>query len=379
MDSSDLAGLYELDPPVVTAYLPMQPDVPDADARLDIAWKDLVRELAQRDVDAATIGAIEHARGSGPVDGTTRVIVASGGAVRLDETLAEPPVRARVTVGPLPHLLPLVEWRETRRAHVVVLADRAGANVLAFPARAERPTTELSAETADWPAHKTGVGGWAAKRYDASVEESWERSAKRVAELVERAASEVNPELVVASGDERALSLLTEQLPTRFRDRFVIVPGGGRHDDGSEPETWRRVAEAVAEQVAHDELELLGRFAEARGRGEGAVEGRARVVEALQRSQVATLLVSRGLPDQDGELHYGPAPGAIALQRADLEAMGVTAARTGPTVDVLMKAAIGGGAGVLVVSDDAPDAPAQGVGALLRFDLAAGGPSQVAS
>jgi hypothetical protein len=370
MDLSDLAPLYDLSPPVVTAYLDLAPNAPDAATRLDITWKDLVRDLTDQSVPEPTIDAIAAARETEAAGGPTRVLVAADGRVRLDQILPDPPITPAVAVGPLPHLLRFINWRATRRSHVVVLADRVGADIVAYPATGG-PVAEISADTAEWPVHKTGTGGWAARRYETSVEESWERSAKRVAELVERAAHEVNPQVLIGSGDQRAISLLTEQLPDRLRAHLVVVPGGGRHDDGGATEIDRRVAEAVAEQVARDESDVLGKFAEARGRREGAADGVARVVEALQRGQVETLILTQDLDDDQRELPYGPQPTEVATDPAQLSAMGVETAMTAPMVDVLLKAALGSAADVLVVSETDDRAPEGGVGALLRFDLAA--------
>lgn len=369
MDLTDLSSLYDLEAPVVTAYLETPSGVEDAAARLDIVWKDLIRELADRDVDEATRDAVEAAKNNADGAGDTRVLVAARGSVALNRSLRGPALASQVVVGELPHLLPLYGWLATRRPHLVVLADRAGAEISAYPATGEEPVETISAETAQWPIHKTGTGGWAALRFEHSVEESWDRSAKDVAALVERIADATAPALIIGSGDQRALTLLTEHLPSALAERFVAVPGGGRHADGSAEETARRVAEAVAERVARDELDVLERFAEARGRGEGAAEGLQAVVAALQRSQVDTLVLTRGFDDSDRRLGYGDGPTQVAVDDADLDAMGVDRQRHGPVVDVTLRAAVGSGAQVVVVSDDVEQAPAEGIGALLRFEL----------
>jgi hypothetical protein len=106
------------------------------------------------------------------------------------------------------------------------------------------------------------TGGWAAKRFEATVEESWECSAERVAMLVDDVVRRPDPAVVAAAGDERAITLPREHLLGAVHERFVGIPGGGRHADGSDGDVSRRVAEAVAESAAYDEAELLGRFAQ---------------------------------------------------------------------------------------------------------------------
>jgi hypothetical protein len=133
------------------------------------------------------------------------------------------------------------------------------------------------------------------------------------------------------------------------------------------------VAEVVAETAADDDVDLLARFGQAQGRDEGAADGLEPVVAALQKAQVATLIIRRDAEFADRTLAYGPQPTDLALQRADLEAMGVTGARTGPAVDALLRSAIGTGADVVEVSGGEPAGLPGGVGALLRFDLSNSG------
>jgi hypothetical protein len=374
MDVPQLAALYRLPAPVVTWYLSVEP-AEDSAAQLDIIWKNGLAELAERGVDDATVTALAASRQTTGDPAGTRVLVASGGVVHLDERVPPPVLAQELSVGSLPRLLPLMSWLGSRRPHVVVLTDREGADVIAYPATGGEPTHEASVETAEWPIHKTGIGGWAAKRFDATVEESWERSAQRVATLVDRVTRNAEPALVVGAGDERAISLLREHLPSSVRDALVVVPGGGRHADGGEVEVRRRVAEAVAAKAAADEVDVLGRFAEARGRARGAAEGLGEVVPALQRAQVDTLLVSAGWHSVDRAIGFGPEPTELALDDNDLVAMGVERPDRAPVIDVILRAATGTDAKIEVVSKDAPEAPRDGLGALLRFDVGPTRPS----
>ncbi|HVT22479.1 MAG TPA: Vms1/Ankzf1 family peptidyl-tRNA hydrolase [Mycobacteriales bacterium] len=367
MDLHALAPLYRLTGPVVTWYLPVEP-AEDTAAQREITWKNGLRELRDRQVDEATVAALAAVEAGSGGGAGTRVIVAADGAVQLDEHLPPPPISGELTVGSLPRLLPAISWLGSRRPHVVVLTDREGADVIAYPATGGEPVYEVSAQTAEWPVHKTGIGGWAAKRFDATVEESWERSAERVATLIDDVARKADPALVVGSGDERAITLLQDHLPAGTKQRFVVVPGGGRHRDGGGDEVARQVSAAVAAKAAAEEVDVLGRFGAARGRGEGAVEGVAQVVRALQQAQVATLLVSPGWHGWDRRLAFGPDPAQVAVEPSDLEGLGVDSPASGPLVDVAIRAALGTDADVIVVSADADNAPKDGLGALLRFD-----------
>ena len=57
----------------------------------------------------------------------------------------------------------------------------------------------------------------------------------------------------------------------------------------------------------------------------------------------------------------------LAARASDLEQMGVTDPQQGSLVDVLIRAAIGTDAEVLMVPAGTPDSPDGGVGALLRY------------
>src|SRR6059058_2179638 len=133
MNASTLAKLYAIDGPFVTIYLATPSDVEDAAERLEKRWKNVERELAGAGVDAATIDALSAARGTHD-RGNTRVIVAAHGTVQLALSLPQPPAQEIVTTGQLPRLVPLLDALTLQVPHVVVLADRAGADILAYTA-----------------------------------------------------------------------------------------------------------------------------------------------------------------------------------------------------------------------------------------------------
>jgi hypothetical protein len=55
------------------------------------------------------------------------------------------------------------------------------------------------------------------------------------------------------------------------------------------------------------------------------------------------------------------------LTTNELDELGASTAKTGPMIDVLLRAALAGDADVIVVPGDRADSPADGVGALLRY------------
>ncbi|MFL6239101.1 MAG: Vms1/Ankzf1 family peptidyl-tRNA hydrolase [Actinomycetes bacterium] len=369
MDLAGFAKIFSADGPFVSGYLDTHAQVEDAAAGRETAWKNAVRALTESDVDAATIEMLTPVVLDQAPAGGTRVVIASPGQLHLARWLPTPPDGGDdLVVGPLPRLLPLIEAQSMWLPHVVVLTDRAGADVLAYTDGDDHPRTATTGDVAPWPLHKTGTGGWAAKRFDASVEESWQRSAKDVAGLVEKVARDVDARFVVGCGDERAITLLRQHLPPALADNFVEVAGGGRHADGGSEHVAHRVDEVRLERAAAEHLAVLARFSEARGQGGGAREGVPDVIAALQSGAVETLLLSDQFDRVEESIVFGPDPLQLAVDPQELSDMGVERPQRAPLVDVVIRAAIGSGADVRVISSAAPDAPSGGIGALLRFD-----------
>jgi peptide subunit release factor 1 (eRF1) len=105
----------------------------------------------------------------------------------------------------------------------------------------------------------------------------------------------------------------------------------------------------------------MAHFKELRGRTDGCAEGPRKVIEALQMAVVDTLLVADD--DEERRAWFGPDPTHVALDRSDVEAMGVSEPEEAPLVDVAIRAAIGTGAHVRVVPRHAI---AERIGAILR-------------
>jgi peptide subunit release factor 1 (eRF1) len=365
MDASTLAKLYTVDGPFVTIYLDTHGNTEDAAEQLEVRWKNVLRQLADDGVDEGTREALTAARGD-HTRGGTRVLVAAHGTVHLAISLPPPPPRDDVSIGPLPKLVPLADVLSLQLPHVVVLADRTGADVLAYTSGPEPEEVE-SVENNRFPQRKVHAGGWAAKRYDNDVEETWEQSARQVASLVDQVARDIHARVVIASGDERALQLLHEHLPHALLDRFVTVRGGGRHVDGSEDVIAQEVLRVLAETFAADTKAILDKFAEERGQHDRAADGAKATVDALRMAQVETLLLSDARhADQQG--WCGPEPVHLALSADELAAMGVDAPRQWLLDELMLRAALGTGANVRFIGGG-EQAPRDGVGALLRYAL----------
>jgi hypothetical protein len=368
MDARTLSKLYAVDGPFVTIYLNTRGDTEDAAAQLETRWKNVLRELADRGIDEPTRDALTQARGD-HTRGGTRVLVAAHGSVHLAVSLPQPPPGGLgdegITIGPLPRLVPLADALALQLPHVVVLADRTGADVLAYTSGPE-PSETAQTDNDRFPQRKVHAGGWAAKRFDNDVEETWEQSAREVASLIERVAQDIDARVVIASGDDRALQLIAQHLPANLAGRFVTVGGGGRHTDGSDDVIAGEVLRVLSETVGANTIDLLAKFAEERGQQDRAADGAAETIEALQKGQVATLILTDSR-DSGRPGWCGPEPVHLALDRDQLAAMNVTTAHEAPLEELLLRAAWGTGADVQFVTGGVDHSPTDGIGALLRY------------
>jgi hypothetical protein len=364
MDATMLSKLYGLDGPFTTLYIDSSSASEDAAEQYDIRWKNVLRDLADSGVDEATRDAISASRGDHG-RGNTRVIVATPGHVQLAISLPQPPAQELVSTGTLPVLLPLVDSLGLQVPHVVVLADRTGAGVLAYTSGPD-PVETGSVDSTRWPDRKVHAGGWSSKRYDHDVEETWEQSARDVAGLVERVARDIDARLVIASGDERALQLLGQHLPTHLVDRFVAIGGGGRAQDGSEDVIADEVLRVLADTITSDTVELLEKFSEERGQDDRAADGVDATVRALRMAQVGTLILT-DTRSPGRTAWFGPDPTHLALTEHELRDLGVETPLEGPLDEILVRAALGTGADVKVVAGGVEQAPADGVGGILRY------------
>lgn len=365
MDLHDLTTVLHAEGPFVTVLVDSESDVEQAADKYDLAWKNVLKELEDKGVDAATREAVGAARGE-HADGAARLVVASvpDATVRLAVSLLSRPRQQVVDVAPLPRLRPLVEDLSQRVPHVVVLADRTGADVTAY-FDTERVAREVTVKGTTLHLKKVQVGGWSHHRYQHRSEDRWEKNAKLIAETVAQLVPQVGAELVIGVGDQRELQLVRDALPQEQQALWRELPGGRGHD-GSDQLLAQRVSDLVALHSANATLELLAEYAQERGQDKRACDGLADVVEALRKAQVETLLLTTDTA-ADATLWFGPEPTQLGTSSAELRDLGVDDATEGPLVDVLIRAAVGTAAGIHLVPAEMEQAPEAGIGAVLRY------------
>ena len=364
MELHDLTPVLTAEGPFVTVLVDAESDVEQAADKYDLAWKSILQELEAKGVEQPVREALAGAKGE-HLEGGSRLVVAGADAtVHLALSLPSRAPQSLAEVGTLPHLLPLVDDLTTRVPHVVVLADRRGAEISARYDM-DKVATDVTIQGTELHLRKVHGGGWAHRRYLHRVEEQWESNAKDIATAMTQLAEAIGAELVVGAGDVRAINMVREHLPTHLQDKWVEVQGT-RGGDGSEDAVQQRVADAVQLHVARQNLDLLAEFAQERGQSKRACDGVTDVVGALRKAQVETLLITTGV-DHDQQLWFGPEPTQLGVTRDEVVALGVDKPQQGRLVDVLLRAAVATSAAVQLVPDEPEQAPQGGVGAVLRY------------
>ncbi|MCC2334558.1 baeRF2 domain-containing protein [Cellulomonas wangsupingiae] len=359
--------------PFVTVHLDASPAQVAGESGPVDRWRSVRRELERDGVPAALLDEIADrvAQPDGRRDPHGRVLVADADGVVVDRVLLAAPAASRGVYGPVPALSPAVRATDESVCLLLVAVDRTGAD-LRWVAADDGEDHGPASETVDGghdDVHKQREGG-PGRRGQTRAEDSWQRNAEAVAAAVDQRVRDRHPDLVVLTGDVRAVALVHDALGQQVRDLVVEVPGGGRGDGIHEDVFASRVAEAVDEARARRRATHVERYREARGRDEGAVTGLDDVVEVLRRGQVDELLVASRVLDgalTERTLFVGPSPLHIAAARSDLADIGVQddEVRELPTDVALLRAVVGQDAGVTFVDDDVE--VVDGVGAVLRW------------
>jgi len=366
----DIAAAFDGPGPFLTVYLGTEAAVEQAAQQNEVRWKRLRRQLDQDSAPAAALTAIDALVPDAHRLGRTLAVVADGTGVRVVRHEPDPPARDAGWVAPLPRVGPLIEWAQSAVPHLVVLADRAGADIVAFTRRADgigaggAPVVSVGEETGDDPGlRKSQPGGWSQRRYQRRAENQWENNAREVADEVAGLADETGARLIVVAGDVRALQLLREHLPERTAELLREVDGSRAAGSGLD-EIADDVVKLAATVVAEDTVEILRQFKQERGQGDLAVEGTEGTIEALAAARVDTLLIHDD-PDDDRTAWFGPEPGMVGQAKDTVAGLGATEPQRARLVDVAIRAAFSTGAAVRIV----PSAGSvkEGIGAILRF------------
>ena len=351
--------LYDADGPYVTVHLDVSRDTEDARQQLDARWTTTRHDLEHAGVAPdliEEIGSRLHETVHVPGE-VRRTMVAAGGELVFDElTPGHTVLPETVTTGPLPDLAGWMSLADAGTTYLLVLVDRAGADLQLFAGHERRPLREVSVEGTTENITKVPEGGWAQQEYQSRTEQQWRDNARDVAEAVRSLCREAAPRVVLLAGDVRARTLLAEDLHGIHPD-VVQLDTGGRAAGTSEEALEQEVRRVLAVYEAHDEQDVAETLDRGRATGKGVATGLDAVLDALVRAEVDRLVLDLQAAH---ELTVRPAdhPGLT------LPGSAATATEL-PADQVLVAAAAATGAEVVVLPREL--AHGGGVSATLRF------------
>lgn len=367
MDLAFLQPLYERPGPWASVYADTSRHTESTAVERSLIARDVRRQLLEQGVDEPTSNAVgtalEDLRHSTEPAG--RALFATRGEVVLDPPLATAPQGTSVTWSTLPRTAPLLDLAGEDPLCLVAYVDRRGAEFELRGARGGEAAGEVAGK--QWPMHQTRTADWSEQHFRLRVEETWEQNAGRIAEAITAAHEETRADLVVLVGDDRERRAVRDKLPQQVRDRTSEA----EHGKGSRllPDELARLRAAHVHARAAAELDrfLEARAPDADGRP-GAVEGVPQLVEAAREHRISELLIRPDGPDAHREVWVGDDPDQLAVRRTEGKPLGEPEPWPARADDALMRSAAMTGAQGLSLSAAGPsEAPAGGLGALLRW------------
>ncbi|SKC78229.1 baeRF2 domain-containing protein [Krasilnikoviella flava] len=374
--------------PFATVYLDATPSAEAGDRDVANRWRAVRRSLERQSAPAGVLDELEVAvlRPTRVAGAHGRVLIAEDGGVAVDRVLRNPPAVATGVWLPVPVLLQAAQAADEAVDALCVAVDRSGADFWPCdaggrPGRAremfEGPNDEVS---------KTSSTGTKRAIIESRAEDSWKRNAEAVAAEVDRRVAQGRPEVVVLTGDVRAVNLVRSALGQEAARRSVEVAGGGRGPGIRAADFAASVEDALDSYRERRREVVLAEYRQDQGREEGAVTSIDDVVAVLARGQVKALVLAEqialdstsalaatgGAGGADGllggrTLWIGPDPMHIATSRSDLADLGLTdGLEELPATSALLRAAIGQDAALTFAPEGSVDL-VDGVGATLRW------------
>jgi peptide chain release factor subunit 1 len=363
MDSERFRRLLTTRGPFASVYFEDSHDTQDAAAQLELKWRGLHEQLVKQGADEAVAADVERAVMDlrPPIGRSGRGVVAGADGVVLNEHLLRPTAAPIVRVSELPYIVPIVEHGFEDLSYVLVAVDHTGADVTVHV------DGTLRSETVDgggYPVHKasgpaTAGYGDPQPRTDEAARKNVRAVAERVAELVDDAKADA----VFVVGEVRSRSDLLTTLPDRVKAIAVELHVGARHSGHKVDE----VQQAIEAELLKRRLAVLDgaaqRFTAEVGRQSGlAAEGLGPVCSGLRQGAVETLIIG----DIGEETVVTDEDLTTIAPNADvLSEQGAAVARTLRADEALPLFAVAVGASL--VRTDEHIAPADGIGAVLRY------------
>ena len=326
MDVAFLKPVTDHPGPCATVCADVTHTTENADTELDLRVRALGERLTGQGAPETVVEAVRGRLLEGNEGGEAgtyrgRAVVADpDGEVLLDVPLVDAPRTETTEWSPLPDLLTVLRQLPGRIPHIVVVADRVGADITVAGAPGE-PVTETSVEGRRFLMRKVAGGGWAHHRYQHTAENVWIDNVDQVVQEIDELVEPTGARFVLVAGDVRARQIFTDRATPKVQPLIVSMEEGGRAAGADRSVIDERVAELVAEHEAADVAKVLEQVEAASAHGL-ALTGTAAVVQPLRKAQVETLVLADE-PDDD-QLSIGTSPLEIGTGAEDMAALGVT-------------------------------------------------------
>ncbi|HEX2902494.1 MAG TPA: Vms1/Ankzf1 family peptidyl-tRNA hydrolase [Jatrophihabitans sp.] len=370
---AEITAIYQHSGPYATAFLDGSRDHEQGEHQVQLRWRTLRARLEAAGADEATLQAMQAAVDSDrPVPGRHgHLLVAAGGALLADEIIEQPPITEVADFGPAPQLLPFLALRGEPVPHVVVVADRNGANLYAnaghSPIRLTGTTPDSVAGSAPEPIRKTGRNVWSEDHFQHRVENNWTENAADVAQAARKVAAELGARVVLVAGDVRARALVLHALAELVPPQVEVTEttAGGRAEGASLAAVEDAAHDAVLRVRWRDRREILARLQQGVARADFGVTGIEAVLQALRSGQVETLVISDD-PSSTERAWIGDDPLQLTRTEQQLTDLGITEPRQVRLDAALVRAVAASGADLLV-TPNAHSYLVDGIGAVLRY------------
>lgn len=251
-----------------------------------------------------------------------------------------------LSVGPRPELYHLARLSARHPRCAALVADSNTARILVF-ARGEPVDRDVVDNDTS---SRTSAGGWSQMRYQRHVDHIRQQHIRETVEQLDRVVAEDDIATVVLAGDDQALSMVRDELPSRLAEK--VVDGVRLDIDVPDRELLERTLEAVLEHAREESADAVASLVGAYKSGGLAVLGPEEVVEALERGQADEVFLTTNLDELVGE---------DGDEERDADRKWLAA-------DIVAKARETG-ATVRFVEDESLLRPAGGAGATLRYRI----------
>ncbi|MBD8042642.1 hypothetical protein H9638_02330 [Arthrobacter sp. Sa2BUA2] len=348
----EFADLYRRKGPWCLAYVDASAGATDSLEAAEVRPGDVRKALAKQgappqDQEAAETAVL-------PADGypspVSRFLLVQQGTVALNEVLPGPlVVPERVSVDPIPDLLPLLKHRPEELPYIVAEVSREDGEIRLQYAGRSRPASVQDVEGETEDITKLPAGGWSQDKFQRQTEQIWRRNADQVAEAIDRIVDSSGARLIVLAGDVRARGLVLDQLAEAHKGLVSMIDSHPRPAGTSNGHFEDEVQERVALFWAEEQEQIMDRLAQQEGQAnpESAM-GFGQVLTALQQAQVEILILNDGALADRQLFALGAEPWVAS---AEEQTLGAEVLGKVPAPAALVRAAALTDASLLLVPD----------------------------